>query len=155
MRNVGIGEHHHVDRVVLDQALEILPLENRNPIRIQASSKDGRVTPSADVWDLGGSESNNLVVEVLAEENIEIVEVSARSSKSKNGFHDGPHRAELLCIFAFLWSFLQSRQSRAGVILDRARRRPIGAQGGPFSALWLWRHGQDAGLSTEFMAETR
>src|SRR5579864_4588488 len=118
MRNVAIGEHHHVDRVVLDQALEIFLLENRNPIRIQASSKDGWVTPSGDVWDLGGSESNHLVVEVLAKENIEIVEVSARSSKNKNGFHDGPHRAELLCIFAFSRGVLLCRESRAGVTCD-------------------------------------
>ena len=78
---------------ILDEALEIFLLEYRNPLRIQASRKHGRVAPSGDVWDLGGSESNNLVVEVLAKENIEIVEVSARSSKNKNGFHDGPHRA--------------------------------------------------------------
>ena len=93
MRNVAIGEHHHVDGVVLNEALEIFLLEYRNPLRIQASRKHGRVAPSGDVWDLGGSESNNLVVEVLTEKNVEIVEVSARSSENENGFHDGPQRA--------------------------------------------------------------
>src|ERR1700758_1005464 len=109
MRNVAIGEHHHVDRVVLDQTLEIFLLENRNPVGIQASSKGDRVAPSGDVWDLGSSESNNRVVEVLAKERNELVEVAACSPKNKNGFHDGPLRAELLFIFAFFRGFLLCR----------------------------------------------
>ena len=80
---------------------EILLLKDRDAVRVQASSKHGRITAPGNIRNLRGSKSNHLVVEVLTKNDIEIVEVSARSSENENGFHGDLTALVLLCIFRF------------------------------------------------------
>jgi hypothetical protein len=71
--------------------------------------------PPGNVGNLRGREGDHPVVEVMAEEDVEIMEVSARSAEQKDGFHDDLTALKLPCIFPCPMGLRLCRKSLAGV----------------------------------------
>jgi len=78
MRLVGIREYYFIDIELSNKLVEIGLWVDRNTIRVELASKGGRVPLVVDAGDLGGRERNDLVIGVVAIDDVEIVEVTAR-----------------------------------------------------------------------------
>ena len=89
VRNIAVGKHHLLDLVLLDQALQVALRVNRDALRVQLAGQLSRVLASFDVGDLGGGEGDHLIIRIVAEEDVEIVEVASRGAHDDRS--DGGH----------------------------------------------------------------
>src|SRR5690348_14405112 len=85
----------------VDQALQVLLVENRNTGRIKRSGEFGGITPAGDAGNLRGRKADHVVFCVSAKDDVEIMEVSACRTENQNFFR--------LHGSAFLASFKVSR----------------------------------------------
>jgi hypothetical protein len=115
VRDVAVGKHSDVDRELGNELLQILLFKNRYAIGIQAPRERRRINPARNVGNLCGCERSYPVVKVVAEENVEVVEVSARSAKQKDGFHEDLTALKLPCIFRWRVGLRLCSVSLAGV----------------------------------------
>ena len=60
-----------------DERLELLLVEDRDPLRVQSASERSRVLAAVDVRDLRGGEGHDIVLLVVAVNRIEVVEVTS------------------------------------------------------------------------------
>ena len=65
MRNVGVSEHHLVDRVPAHQRRQLVLGRHRNPVRVPRSGERRAVHTSGDARDLCRSKRNHLDTRVL------------------------------------------------------------------------------------------
>ena len=82
MRHIAVGEDDLVHLVLVDQVDQFALGVDRDAFWVQLASQFGRVGAAFDIGDLGGGESDHLVIRVVAEEDVEIVEVAS------GGAHD-------------------------------------------------------------------
>ena len=77
VRHVGIGEDHQIDRQLANQLLDAVLLVDRDAVGVARPGELGRIAAVGDVGDLGGGEADDLERRIVAEADVEIVEVAA------------------------------------------------------------------------------
>jgi hypothetical protein len=75
MGNVGVSEHHLVDRMAAHQRGECVLVQHRNPIRVPRAGERRGVPATCDAWDLRRGERHDLDIRVLAVDDVEVVKV--------------------------------------------------------------------------------
>ncbi len=80
MREVAVGKDCLVHVVLPDKLLKLILGIDRNPVGIKLSCEYRRVRSPGDVRNLRGRESYDIVPFIVAEVDIEIVEVAPRSA---------------------------------------------------------------------------
>src|SRR5271167_2165314 len=101
VRNVTVGKHYCVDLVFRDQVLQIFFFEDRYALRIQASGKLRRVTAAGYVGNLSGCECYDVIIGIIAKQNVEIMEIPTCRAKNQNSLHRVASIEDcLLCIFS-------------------------------------------------------
>jgi hypothetical protein len=88
--DVGIGEHHLVDRQVAYQRLQIVLGVYGEPLRVEGSRQRRRISPAVDARNLGGGEADDLVARIVAIHHVEIVEVASGRTQDQHAssFHE-------------------------------------------------------------------
>ena len=89
--DVAVGEHHLVDVPLAADAGELRLIENGNSVGVACARERGGIAPSGDAGDLGGGEGHHLAGRVVAEGDVEVVEVAASRA------HD-EHASGLACV---------------------------------------------------------
>ncbi len=84
MGHVGIGKDHLVYAVLADEIYQLLFGVDGDAVRVEAPCQLRRVDATFDVWDLGGSKGHNLVLLVVAEENVKVVKVATGSAHDQD-----------------------------------------------------------------------
>src|ERR1039458_8770811 len=92
--NIAVGKHDRINLVFGNQLFHILFLEDRDAFRIQASCRFGRITAAGNVRNLGGGECDYVLVGIVAEQDIEVVEVPACGAKNQNSLHGHTSRED-------------------------------------------------------------
>src|SRR5450759_5141568 len=87
--NVRIGENNLFDLVFFDQLEQVGLGKDGNTFWIQFPSKLRRIRATLDVGDLGCSESHHFIVLVIAEIDIEIVEVAPGGAHDESSSWQG------------------------------------------------------------------
>ena len=74
--HVGVGEDDDVDVLTLDEVGQLGLVDDRDSLRIKAARELGRIAAPVDVGDLRRGEGDHLVARVVAEHDVEVVEVT-------------------------------------------------------------------------------
>ena len=77
VRDVGVGERHHVDPMGLDQLVQLLLGMDRDPVGIPRTGQLGGVAAPVDIRNLRGGEGDDLDVVAFLPVHVEVVEVAA------------------------------------------------------------------------------
>ncbi len=78
MGQVAVGEHHNVRLVVPDQVGQLLLGTDGDAFGVQLAGQGGGIHFSFDSGNLRGSEGDDVVMVVVAEEDVEVVKIPPR-----------------------------------------------------------------------------
>src|SRR5262245_40724861 len=78
MRDVAISEDDIAHATLLNDTWQVLLRENGDTLGISRAGQLGGVEPPLDVGDLGRGEGDHLIGGVVAEEDVEVVEIASR-----------------------------------------------------------------------------
>src|SRR5664279_3852006 len=85
VRDVAIGEHHEINPLSREQALQVRLGHDLDPIRIEWAGQLSRVTTAGDAGDLScGREGHNFDSGVGAVDNVEVMEVAPSGPHDHN-----------------------------------------------------------------------
>ena len=118
VREVRVGEHDLVDLFAADQLRQLLLGPDRNAVRVQRPGERGRVEAVGDPGDLGRREGDDADIGVLAEGEVEVVEVAP------SGTHDDDPAHRMLLSVRRL-RLIVTRSGAPPGRRSRARRRPL------------------------------
>src|SRR5208282_501580 len=85
--DIAVGKDHRLNLVFGDQFFEILLFEDGNALGIKMTGKFRRITAAGYVGNLSGGEGYYVIIRIISEPDVEIVEVSAGSTKNQNSLH--------------------------------------------------------------------
>ena len=80
MRDVAISEHHVIDGQATTDPFEVALRFDRNSVRIGRSRQHRRIESLVDTGDLRSRKCNDLIVGIVAINDIEIVKIAAGST---------------------------------------------------------------------------
>ena len=89
--HVGVGEHHLIHFPLADQRRQFRLRVDGNPVGVQFPGQFGGVSPPLDVGYLGGGEGDHLVGRVVAEIDVEVVEVAPGGSHDDDSYPSLAH----------------------------------------------------------------
>lgn len=84
--HVGVGEDDGVDAVGGDQLFDLAFVVDRDTVGVELAGELGRVLAAVDVGDLGGGESDDLELLVVAEVGVEVMEVASGGAHDEDFF---------------------------------------------------------------------
>ncbi len=82
--HITIREHNLIHIMLFDEFRQLLLGIDRNPFGIPRSRQLRWIPPLLNPRNLSGGECHNIIRSVIAEEDIEIMEVSARSAHDQH-----------------------------------------------------------------------
>ena len=85
--HVAVGEDDHIDFVLANDTFHLVFFDDRDPLGIFLACEGGGIGLVGDIGDLGGGEGDDLVLRVVAEDNVEVMEVPAGGSENQYFFH--------------------------------------------------------------------
>ena len=85
--DVAVGKHHLIDVELGDQAVQVALGVDRNAGRVERAGQLRRIEPPLDVGYLGGGESHHLKAGVIAEDDVEVVEIAPRRAHDEHALH--------------------------------------------------------------------
>jgi len=100
VRDVAVGEDDLIHAGIPAQRLEVALLEDRNAFGIQGSGERGGIPAAGDAGDLRRGERYDLDRCIVAEHDVEVVEIAACRAQDKNApaasalAHAGSPRAD-------------------------------------------------------------
>ena len=77
---IGVSEDYLLHVILADQLFQLFFGVNGDPLRIKLARQGGRIEAPLDVGDLGGGEGHYLIDGIVAEEGVEVVEVTPSGS---------------------------------------------------------------------------
>ena len=80
--HVAVAEHRQVDALLDDDPIQLALTKNRNPLRVERAGQLSRVAPILDVGNLRRREGNDFIGGIIAEEDVEVVEITPRRAEN-------------------------------------------------------------------------
>ena len=147
---VGVAEDDLVDVELADQLTQLLLGADRDPLRIARPGQRGRIDALVDAGDLGRREGDDVGVRVVAEGDVEVVEVASSGSHDDDLAHCGllsgvgapfDAGAPMRCVQLTPAGTRVSMSSCGTGSVTKVRRRRCWSKSGSISTgFGVWRH---------------
>src|SRR5205823_12455716 len=107
--DVGVGEDARLDGQLRDELRQLLLWEDGDALRIPRAGEGGGILATLDAGDLGGGEGDDLNRRVIAENDVEVVEVPSGGPHDQYAARHCHGRGSLRSSKAFLGLFRRMR----------------------------------------------
>ena len=84
VREIRVAHDDFADLVLGDQLLEFVLRSDRDPVRVVRPAQRRWIRALIDVGDLGGGDGDDLDVRVVAEDDVEVVEIASTGTEDEN-----------------------------------------------------------------------
>jgi hypothetical protein len=84
MGYITVGEYHLIDLMLSNKIFKLFLRMYRHPIGIELPGEGRWVSPTFNVGDLGGGESCDFVLSLIAEVHIEVMEITTCGAHDEN-----------------------------------------------------------------------